>query len=241
MNKCLLILAISSIAISLIAQFSFNQNDTAYASSTADKILKKSSKTANQIENSGNDVLANIKESIASGLGNTVSREQSTTNSEVNSSDMISTTMKFGDKEKGVIDMLIYKLKDQSFIVGNSSRICPDQDCKFQFKDTDLVYQPGSSDITLDGTMKVDTGGVTKITKFFSRIQPTESREQNGAKIETVEGTFGIGKEPINGAEIEYNVNGTLESLKGEKTLSLLGVQCNGINNDNSKQIDCNY
>jgi hypothetical protein len=154
---------------------------------------------------------------------------------------MIATKMKFGDKEELPLDMAIYKLKDQSFVVGNNSRICPDQNCKFQFKDTDLVYQPGSNDITMDGNMKVDTGDVVKINKFYSRLQPTEAREQNGIKTETVVGTFGIGKEPINGAEIEYNVNGTLESHKGEKTLSLQGVQCNGINNDVSKVIDCNY
>lgn len=45
----------------------------------------------------------------------------------------------------------------------------------------------------------------------------------------------------INNAEIEYNVNGTLESHNGGKILSLQGVECNGINNDNSKTIDCNY
>ena len=47
-------------------------------------------------------------------------------------------------------------------------------------------------------------------------------------------GTFGVGKEPVNGAEIEYNVNGTLISQSGEKTLWLEGVPCIGINNDNS-------
>jgi hypothetical protein len=75
----------------------------------------------------------------------------------------------------------------------------------------------------MDGTLKVDTGEVTKINKFYSRLQPTEAREQNGLKTETVVGTFGVGKEPVNGAEIEYNVNGTLESHKGEKTLSPSG------------------
>jgi len=137
--------------------------------------------------------------------------------------------------------MLIYSLKDQNFVVNNNNRICPDQNCKFEFKDTDLVYQPGSNDITLDGTMKVDTGDVTKINKFYSRLQPTEARDQNDVKTEIVQGTFGIGKEPVNSAEIEYNVNGTLESHKGEKILSLQGVECNGINNDDSKTIDCNY
>lgn len=149
--------------------------------------------------------------------------------------------MKFGDKRASLLDMLVYSLKDQSFVVSNNSRICPDQNCKFQFKDTDLVYQPGSNDITLDGTIKVDTGDVTKINKFFSRLQPIEAREHNGVKTEIVQGTFRIGKEPVNGAEIEYNVNGTLESQKGGKILSLQGVQCNGINNDNTKTIDCNY
>lgn len=108
-----------------------------------------------------------------------------------------------------------------------------------EFKDTDLVYQPGSNDITLDGTMKVDTGDVTKINKFSSRFHPTDAHEQNGLKTETVQGTFGVGKGDE--AEFEYNVNGTIESDKGEKTLSLQGVECNGINNDNSKAIDCNY
>ena len=165
----------------------------------------------------------------------------SATNMGVDNSDMIATKMKFGDKYEGPLDMVIYYLKDQSFVVSNNSRICPDHNCKFQFKDTDLVYQPGSNDITMDGTLKVDTGEVTKINKFYSRLQPTEAREQNGLKTEIVQGTFGVGKEPINGAEIEYNVNGTLESHKGEKTLSLQGVECNGINNDNTKTIDCNY
>ncbi len=60
-------------------------------------------------------------------------------------------------------------------------------------------------------------------------------------KTEVVQGTFGVGQEPVNGAEFEYNVNGTLESQKGGKILSLQGVQCNGINNDVSMTIDCNY
>lgn len=195
----------------------------------------------------------NIQPSSVSEITNEASQDQSTftqqvpslnetaTDTGVDNSDMIATQMKFGDKEESVLDMLIYSLQDQNFIVGNNSRICPDQNCKFDFKDTELVYQPGSNDITMEGTMKVDTGDVTKVNKFFSRLQPTEAREQDGQKIETVQGTFGVGDEPVNGAEIEYNVNGTLESDSGEKTLSLQGVQCNGINNDNSKAIDCNY
>jgi hypothetical protein len=155
--------------------------------------------------------------------------------------DIIAIEMKFGDKSEGVLDMLIYSLKDQNFAVSNNSRICPDQNCKFEFKDTDLVYQPGSNDITLDGTIKMKTGDVTKISKFSSRIHPTEAREHNGIKTEIVQGTFGVGEEPVNGAEIEYNVNGTLTSFKGEKTFYVEGVPCNGINNDNSKTIDCNY
>lgn len=184
--------------------------------------------------------IANVYQST-NALLEVPSLNESATSSGVINSDMIATKMNFGDKNDVGFDMLIYKLKDQSFIVGNNSRICPNQDCKFQFKDTNLVYQPGSNDITVDGTMKVDTGDVTKIDKFFSRLQPTEAREQNGLKIETVEGTFRIGKEPVNGAEIEYNVNGTLESHGKEKILSLQGLQCNGNNNDKSKPVDCNY
>lgn len=166
---------------------------------------------------------------------------ESPTDTGVNTADTIAIKMEFGDKRESLLDMLIYSLEDQNFIVGNHSPICPNQNCNFEFKDTELVYQPGSNDITLEGTIKIDTGDVTKINKFFSRLQPTEAREDHGMKTETVQGTFGVGKEPLNGAEFEYNVNGTLETHKGDKTLSLQGVQCNGVNNDNSKPIDCNY
>lgn len=147
--------------------------------------------------------------------------------------------MEFGNKEEGVLDMLIYTLKDQNFVVSNNSRICPAQNCEFEFKDTDLVYQPGSNRITMDGNMKVDTGDVTKISEISLDIQPVEASEEDGDKTEIVQGTFSVGM--INNAEIEYNVNGTLESQNGGKILSLQGVECNGINNDDSRTIDCNY
>jgi ribosome-associated protein YbcJ (S4-like RNA binding protein) len=91
----------------------------------------------------------------------------------------------------------------------------------------------------MDGNMKVKSGDVTKISEISLDIQPVGVREENGDKTEIVQGTFIVGM--INNAEIEYNVNGTLESHKGEKILSLQGVECNGINNDDSKTIDCNY
>ena len=73
------------------------------------------------------------------------SLNESATDTGVGNPDMIATKMKFGDKEQGVLDMMTYSLKDQNFVVSNNSRICPDQNCKFEFKDTDLVYQPGSN------------------------------------------------------------------------------------------------
>ncbi len=102
-----------------------------------------------------------------------------------------------------------------------------------------MTYQPGSNDITLAGNMKVNTGALTKIYKFEARFHPTEAREQNGLKIETVVGSYSVGS--VLGAGFEYNVNGTLESHKGEKTLSLQGVQCEGNNIDPSKKVYCNY
>ena len=83
------------------------------------------------------------------------SLNESAANTEANKPDMIATKMKFGDKREGVLDMLIYTLKDQNFVVGNNSQMCPEQNCEFEFKDTDLVYQPGSNDITLDGIIKI--------------------------------------------------------------------------------------
>lgn len=167
------------------------------------------------------------------------SLNESNTDFELDDTDEIAFKMNFGDKEEGVLDMLIYTLKDQNFVVNNNSRICPDQNCEFEFKDTDLVYQPGSNRITMTGNMKVDTGDVTKISEISLDIQPVEASEEDGDKTEIVQGTFSVGM--INNGEIEYNVNGTLESQNGGKILSLQGVECNGINNDDSKTIDCNY
>ena len=198
--------------------------------------------------------LGNIQPSSVSEITNEVGQDQSTfTQVEVPSlnetaidtgdynSDSIATKMRFGDKEGPLFgDMLIYKLQDQNFVVSENSKICPDQNCKFEFKDTDLVYQPGSNDITLDGTMKVHTGDITKINKFSSRFHPTDAQELNGLKTETVQGYFGVGKDD-NADEFVYNVNGTIESHKGEKTLSLQGVECNGINNESPNAVECNY
>ena len=154
------------------------------------------------------------------------SLNESATNTGVDKRDEIAIKMKFGKAYRPFesLDFAIYNLKDQNFVVSDDSQICPEQNCEFQFKDTKLAYQPSSNDITLDGTMKVDTGDVTKIKKFDMTIHPTEARERNGIKTETVVGTFSVGEDP----GIVYNVNGTIESEKGGKTLSLQGVQCNG-------------
>ena len=165
------------------------------------------------------------------------SLNESATNTGVDKRDEIAIKMKFGKAYRPFesLDFAIYNLKDQNFVVSDDSQICPEQNCEFQFKDTKLAYQPSSNDITItDGTMKVDTGDVTKIKKFNMTIHPTEARERNGIKTETVVGTFSVGEDP----GIVYNVNGTIESEKGGKTLSLQGVQCNGNYN---VPIGCNY
>jgi hypothetical protein len=80
--------------------------------------------------------------------------------------------------------------------------------------------------------MKVDTGDVKKIFGISSDFKRTEEREQNDQRIETVEGTFGIGKEPVNYPGFTYNINGTLVTDGKNKVLSLQGVQCNGLYDD---------
>jgi hypothetical protein len=105
----------------------------------------------NEISKSVREGINDNPESESSGVQNSNSPillEVPSLNESANSKpDMIVTQMKFGDGRDSVLDMKIYNLKDQSFVVSNNSRICPDQNCKFQFKDTELVYQPGSNDI----------------------------------------------------------------------------------------------
>jgi hypothetical protein len=134
--------------------------DTVNASSaakTGNKILKKTTETGKEIVGRAADVLNEISggindnpESKSNGVQNSNSPillevpplNESATDRVVDNPDMIATKMKFGDKQNLGLGMLMYGLKDQNFVVSNNSRICPDQKCKFQFKDTDLVYQP---------------------------------------------------------------------------------------------------
>ena len=90
--------------------------------------------------------------------------------------------------------------------------------------------------------MKIDKGDVKKILGIYSIFRPTEEREENGQKIETVEGTFRVGKEPVNEADYTYNMNGTLLTAGREKILSLQGIQCTAVSMTNISIIsDCNY
>ena len=156
------------------------------------------------------------------------------------SAEMIATQMKF-QQEDTILDLIFYHLKDYTFVVSNNNPLCDGQNCKFEFKETDLTPQSGSNDITVSGIMRIDTGEVTKILNVFLDFQPIEERKENGKTIQTVEGTFRIGKEPINEADYEYNINGTLVTSGKYKTLSLQGIRCNGLQDDPNKPIDCDY
>ncbi len=112
--------------------------------------------------------------------------------------------MKFQQEDIKDLNLSFYHLKDYAFVVSNNNPLCNDQNCKFEFKGIDLTPHSGSIDITVSGVMRIDTGEVTKILNAFSRFQPVEERQENGKTIQTLEGTFRIGKEPVNDAEYEY-------------------------------------
>ena len=156
------------------------------------------------------------------------------------SAEMIATQMKF-QQEDTILDLIFYHLKDYTFVVSNNNPLCDGQNCKFEFKETDLTPQSGSNDITVSGIMRIDTGEITKILNVFLDFQPVEERKENGKTIQTVEGTFRIGKEPINEADYEYNINGTLVTSGKYKTLSVQGIRCNGLQDYPNKLIDCDY
>ena len=151
--------------------------------------------------------------------------------------DKIAIKMKFEQQENGLES---YNLKDFTLAVNNNSRMCPEQHCKFEFEETSL--NPTLPDYGINGMMKIDKGDVKKILGIYSSFRPTEEREENGQKIETVEGTFRVGKEPVNEADYTYNMNGTLLTAGREKILSLQGIQCTAVSMTNLSIIsDCNY
>lgn len=152
----------------------------------------------------------------------------------------ILTKMTFKQNENQVAKVFeLYDLLDYTFVAGKNSEICPVQNCGFELEEMSLTTTEGYG---LIGTMKVDIGNVKKILGIYSDFKPTEEREEQGQKIETVEGTFRIGKEPINEAEYEYNVNGTIVTDGNERILSLQGINCTGLSlTDGNKPSDCNY
>ena len=113
------------------------------------------------------------------------SNELSTNDSSL---DLIALKMRFKQQDNPYGE--IYDLKNYAFVVSNNSRICPEQNCKFDIEETSLNPQPGTSRYGVSGTMKVDTGDVKKIFGIYSDFTPTEEREKNGQTIETVEGDF---------------------------------------------------
>jgi len=156
----------------------------------------------------------------------------------VSSLDKIATEMKF--KQNRLIKEY-YDLSDYTYFkISENSRICPNQNCKFEL-DKITLTPAGINGLGLGGIIKVDTGNVKKILNIYSDFQPREERVVNGEKIETIDGTFRLGKEPVNNAEFTYNINGTLLTNGKNKILTIEGIQCNGLQDNPDQEIDCQY
>jgi hypothetical protein len=103
-----------------------------------------------------------------------------------------------------------YSVSNFGFTVMNGSELCPTGNCEFQLEGGELAdeYIPGERILT--GKLRIETGDSSKIMDVFAPWSTVEERTgEGGEKIRVIEGTFGLGRDPVN-PDFDYRINGTM-------------------------------
>jgi hypothetical protein len=105
-----------------------------------------------------------------------------------------------------------YEVSNFALTVMESSELCPTGNCEFELEGGEIgpQYTPGERILT--GKLRIDTGDSSKIMDVFGPWETIEERTgEDGETVQVVEGTFGIGRNPID-PDFEYRINGTMTS-----------------------------
>lgn len=103
-----------------------------------------------------------------------------------------------------------YSVYNFAFTVMNGSELCPTGNCEFELEGGEIAeeYIPGER--ILSGKLRIETGDSSKIMDVFAPWATVEERTGEGnEKIQVIEGTFGLGRDPIN-PDFDYRINGTM-------------------------------
>jgi hypothetical protein len=119
-----------------------------------------------------------------------------------------------------------FQIKKFGFVPSNGSEICPSNNCKYGVEEGE--FSPNySGGYTFNGKLKVTTEeGDVKKSKFYDfrvDLDKVGEEESGGEKTQTLEGTFGLGKDTFN-PDISYDItNATLLVDEKNPVLTIQG------------------
>ena len=120
-----------------------------------------------------------------------------------------------------------FDIKNFGFVPSAGSEICPQNNCKYTVENGQFSPNTYSGGYTFEGRLKVTTQeGDVKKSKFYDfrvDLDKTSEEERNGEILQSLEGTFGLGKDTYN-PEISYDItNATLKVDEKNPVLTIQG------------------
>jgi hypothetical protein len=120
-----------------------------------------------------------------------------------------------------------FEIKKFGFVPTDDSEICPLNNCKYTVENGQFSTNTYSGGYTFEGRLKVTTQeGDLKKSKFYDfnvALDKTSEEERNGEILQSLEGTFGLGKDTYN-PEISYDItNATLKVDEKNPVLTIEG------------------
>lgn len=105
-----------------------------------------------------------------------------------------------------------YDVSNFAIALSNSSELCPTGNCEFDLDGGQMSSEISPGERNLNGKLRVDDGGSTKILNLNAYWQTVEEREQDGEPVQVIEGTLNLGRgdEIYSTPEYMSTINGTM-------------------------------
>lgn len=138
--------------------------------------------------------------------------------------DRFAAQIEFEPKEDIILDDY-FDASNFAMTVPESSELCPTGNCEFELEGGQISAETAPGERFLTGKLKVDTGDVSKIMDVYAPWETVEERTgEDGELIRVIEGTFGIGGDPMAGnPDFDYRINGTMISDGSNYIVALQG------------------
>lgn len=120
-----------------------------------------------------------------------------------------------------------WEIKKFGFVPTDGNEICPLNNCEYTVENGQFSTNTYTGGYTFEGRLKVTTQeGDVKKSKFYDfnvDLDKTSEEERNAETLQSLEGTFGLGKDTYN-PEISYDItNATLKVDEKNPVLTIQG------------------